>query len=225
MRRLLARAVVLAGLATPWTAAALPLRSPQVAFNAAPLQNYLNGAEGGIQVLTDQLADVTWWPIQLPSTPYFDLFLTRNLGPNASAGVYAPNAPDPTLIEVFPPGAPAGSSAALSFIQGNLNVDTFDANGDYLGITVHPGVSRNNFGFYTRSQCGTWFAQASLNPLSSPQALTYASTITSDSYWVCFELCPYSGVSTFDGVVLLFRANHGDPAVPETWGRVKGMYR
>lgn len=224
MRHLLAGTMLVIGFAAPWSASALPLRSPQVPFQAAPLQDYMNSVDSGINVQTDQLAEIAWWPNQLPASLLFAVRLARSLDPEVSIGIQI--TPGQTLIEIFPPGAAAGLTAYLGFISGGLTVDTFDASGNQIGSIQHPGVSLGSFNFYARSRCLTSFEQTSLNPSANPQALAYAAHGDyRPTFWLCFETCAYTGSSTFDGIVLLFGADQGDPAIHATWGRVKGMYR
>jgi len=215
-------ALAIAGLALfTTTASALPLRSPQVVFNYAPLQGYLNVVDSGINVATDQL-DAQVWSVSITGNTDFTLMLESPIGAGNSVGVYNGPAAVPALFQVFPPAAGPGWYATLHFGGGNLIVTLFDQNSNIQGQNFYPGVNQNAFGFYTQGQCGTWFSQDFRNP--NPQVLSYASNNLPGDYWVCFEACPYGAASTFDGVVINIQSVRPTPVAPTSWGKLKAIY-
>src|SRR5262245_51702078 len=139
------------------TASALPLRAPQVVFNYAPLQGYLNVVDPGINVATDQL-DAQVWSTSITGNTDFTLMLRTGLGQGVNFGVYNGGGPPvPPLYQVFPGAAAAGWFAALHFGGGNLVVTLFDQNSIIQGQAFYAGVSASNFGFYIQGPCGTWY--------------------------------------------------------------------
>ncbi len=226
MRKLVGRVLLFAGLATVTSSAnAVPLRSPQVAFNIGPLQGFMNILDPGFNVGTSQL-NVPAWSVPTTYVTSFLLELRGDPGGGNSVGVYNPTVGAPRLFQVFPPAATPGWSAQIGFGRGNLLVGLFDQNSVFIGQTFFAGVNPSNFGYYAQGQCGTWFSQDSLNQPPAPQALTYVDSDHEDAYWVCFEKCPYDpNSSTFDGVIVSLWQPDFVPAARESWGRVKSMYR
>lgn len=224
MMKWLQRSLAIAGLLFVATSAnaALPLRSPQVAFSSGPLQAYLNLVDTGINVNTDQLAAQTW-SVAITGNTDFTLTLRNGVGNNASVGVY--NGPDvaPALRLVFPPVAIPGWFAALHFASGNLTVSLFDQHSVFQGQVTYPGVNASDFGYYIQSPCGTFYSQDVRNP--NPQVLSYASNLTPGDYWICFAACPSSQLSAFDDVVINVQSVRPTPATSSTWGHIKGQYR
>ena len=220
-------AATVALVAAP-ASAVLPLRSPQVGFNIAPLQNYLNVVDPGINVATDQV-DAQVWSVSITGNSDFTLMLKNHLGTNASVGVYNgkdPN-PIPALFQVFPGGAVAGYYATLHFAGGNLTVSLFNQNAAFLGNTFYPGVDQNFFGFYIQGPGGLWLSQDDRNPPpgGAPQMLTYNSVALPGDFWLCWDAGPYSGLATFDDVVINVQSIRPTPAATTTWGDVKSKYR
>jgi hypothetical protein len=139
-------------------------------------------------------------------------------------GVYNGPAAVPVLFQVFPPASVPGWFATLHFGGGNLVVNLFDQNSNFLGQSIYIGVNPNSFGFYTAGPCGLWYSQDFRNP--NPQVLSYASNDLPGDYWICFEACGYNAaLSTFDGVVINVQSVRPTPAANSTWGKVKGLYR
>ena len=211
------------------SANALPLRVPQVPYNFAPLQGYLNVVDAGINVATDQL-DAQVWSVSITGNTDFTLVLKNGPGVASAIGVYNGNDPNPVpvLFQVFPAGAVPGWFAALHFGGGNLIVSLFDQNTVFQGQAFYGGVNQNNFGFYIQGPGGLWFSQDSRNPPANghPQVLTYGSNLLPGDYWECFEAPPYApAAATFNGVVLNLQSVRPTPAGPSTWGRLKGQYR
>jgi hypothetical protein len=206
-------------------ASALTLRNPQVPFSDAPLQNYMNVVDPGINVLTQQV-DAQVWSVSITGNTDFTLMLKNHLGMNASVGVYNGNDPNPipALFQVFPGGAVAGWYATLHFGGGNLIVSLFDQNSTFMGQTFYPGVDQNNFGFYIQGPGGTWFSQDARNA-GAPEMLAYNSVALPGDFWLCWAAESYSGLSTFDDVVINVQSIRPTPAVPHTWGSLKARYR
>lgn len=219
-------AAVLGLLLVASTASAIPLRVPQVVFSYAPLQNYLNVVDPGINVATQQL-NAQVWSVSITGNTDFTLMLKTNLGQNAAVGVYNGNDPNlmaPALFQVFPGAAVPGWYAALHFGGGSLVVTLFNQFSMIMGQTLYPGVNQNNFGFYIQGPGGMWFSQDSRNG-GSPQVLTYDSAALPGDYWLCFEELPFNANSTFDGVVINVQSIRPVPTDVTTWGRLKGQYR
>ena len=204
------------------SASALPLRAPQVGFNGGPLQGYLNVVDAGINVYTDQL-DAQVWSVSITGNSDFTLVLKSPLGAGNSVGVYNGPAVVPTLYQVFPPASVPGWYAALHFAGGNLTVSMFDQFSNYLGQTFHIGVNKDDFGFYSKGSCGTWFSQDYRNP--KPQILSYASNTLPGDYWLCWSACRSDSTSTFDDVVINVQSIRPTPAANTTWGLLKSQYR
>jgi len=256
MFRWLQSSLIIAGLAFVSAGAqAFPLRSPQVPFNFAPLQGYLNLVDSGINVATDQL-DAQLWSVAITGNTDFTLMLRTPIAQGYSVGVYnginprdawppASTPPPRETFQVFPPGAVPGWFATLHFGDGDLIVTMFDEKSVLQGQTVYSGVHPNSFGFYTQSAWSScwsghnWFSQDILNGdgiiVNFPQVLFYASNDLPGDYWVCFEACRYEGgpspfdpgasVSTFDGVVINVQSMRPSPTSKPTWGQVKDRYR
>jgi len=203
-------------------ASAIPLRSPQVAFNYLPLQSYLNVVDPGINVATDQL-DAQAWSTSITGNTDFTLMLKTGLGQGDAFGVYNA-ASGPPLFQVFPAGAVAGWYATLHFGGGNLIVSLFDQNSVFQGQSFYPGVNQNNFGFYIQGPCGLWFSQDARNG-GAPQMLTYASLGNPGDFWLAWEECAYNPGATFDGVVVNIQSVHPVKAQTQSWGSVKAQYR
>jgi len=150
-------------------ASAFNLRVPQIAFNNASLQGYLNANDGGINTLTDQL-DAQVWTSSVSGNASFTLMieLAGNASQNA-IGIYNTNAPpNPPLFQVFPGVASAGWHASAHFGGGNLVVTLFDNNAIIQGQTFYAGVNPNAFGFYLQGPGGTFYSQDARNPAAPP---------------------------------------------------------
>lgn len=225
-----AAATALAGaVLTAPSSAAIPLRSPQVVFNYAPLQGYLNVVDFAINVATDQL-DAQVWTTGVTGNTDFTLTLRTGAGVASGIGVYNGNDPNPIplLFQVFPAAAVPGWYAAMHFGAGTLTVSLFDQANVFQGQTIYAGVNQNDFGFYIQGPAGLWFSQDSRNPppTGHPQVLTYLSNDIPGDYWECFEAPAYNpSVSTFNGVVLNLQSVRPTPAVGTSWGRIKSIYR
>ena len=182
-------AVSLALVASP--ASAFNLRSPQVSFSIAPLQNYLNVVDPGINVTTDQL-DAQVWSVTNTGSPIFTLRLENSQGTNAPSGIYngnAPLGPTPPLYQVFPGGAVAGWYATLSFGGGNLTVSRFNQFNVFQGSTLYLGVDPFQFGFYMDAPLQPiWYSQDDRN-FAGPRAqmLTYESPSNPGVFWNCWD--------------------------------------
>lgn len=217
--------------AIPGVAHAFTLRSPQVGFDSASLQNYLNLVNPGppaINVTTDQL-DAQVWTSSISGNSTFTLMIElAGNAPLNNIGIYNTNDPSatPALFQLFPGAATAGWYVTAHFASGNLSVALFDNNGVFQGSTFYPGVDANGFGFYLQGPGGTFYSQDSRNG-GNPQALTYAgSGVNFGEWWECFEDLPYtSSGADFDDAVLLLQSVVPTPANTKTWGSVKSTYR
>ena len=208
-------------------AAQFNLRAPQVPFNGAALQGYLNGIGESINVSTDQV-DAQMWTTGASGNSTFTLMIevTGNAGAN-SIGVYNTNGgPVPPQFQIFPPATAPGWHALAHFSAGNLTVSLFDQNATFMGQTFYPGVNASSFGFYLSGPGGTFYTEDSRNG-GAAQMLTYMGTgVNFGEWWECFEDSPYAGGDQdFDDAVLLMQSVVPTDIDPRSWGRVKRLYR
>jgi hypothetical protein len=209
-------------------AAAFGPRVPQVAFNNASLQAYLNANDGGINTLTDQV-DGQVWTASISGNATFTLMieLTGAAAAN-SIGIYNTGGPPaPPLYQVFPGAATAGWFATAHFGGGNLVVTLFDNNSIIQGQAFYAGVNANAFGFYIQGPGGTFYSQDGRNPGSNAQILTYLGTGQNfGDWWECFEDTQYAtGDKDFEDAVLLLQSVVPTPTDASTWGKLKSLYR
>lgn len=239
-RRVVAFLLLLAGLvpaATP--AVAFTLRSPQVAFDSAVLQERLDAWDGGIQANTDQV------DLQVLSTALlgriFTFELLRQNG--AEFGVYSPSqAGEPARFAVLAGPTAVGSVATVQFTSdGRLVVMQFDSLAIFNGSTVHAWPGGSDFGFYATGPAGTWYSQDARNA-GQAHALTYAGTgVNTPNLFECFEPRAFTpgDPGAFAGLVVYVdrptcgsgaRPGFGStrttctPAVTPTWGSLKVRY-
>jgi hypothetical protein len=208
-------------------AAAFNPRIPQVVFNSASLQGFLNGLGESINVNTDQL-DAQVWTSAVSGNSTFTLMieLTGNANQNA-IGIYNTSGPPvPPLFQVFPPAATAGWFATAHFQGGNMVVTIFNQNSIIQGQIFYPGVDANGFGFYIQGPGGLWYSEDARNG-GAPQILTYAGTGQNfGEWWECFEDSPFAGGDKdFQDAVLLLQSVVPTSAEAQTWGRLKALYR
>lgn len=209
-------------------ASAFDPRNPQVVFDSASLQAYLNSQGETINVLTDQV-DGQVWNTSVSGNSTFTLMIeltTPNTNNNA-IGVYNTSMAVSPLFNVFPGAASAGWFATAHFASNKLTVTLFDQNSVIQGQITYNGVDANGFGFYLMNPVGTFYSQDSRNGGGSPHALTYLGTGGNfGDWWECFEdsLSP-TGSSDFDDVVLLMQSVVPTPANTSTWGKLKRLYR
>lgn len=209
------------------TASAFGPRVPQIVFNSASLQGYLNGVGEAINVNTDQV-DGQVWTSSVSGNSTFTLMI--ELAGNAAAntiGLYNTGGPPvPPLYQVFPGAATAGWHALAHFQGGNLVVTLFDQNSIIQGQNFYAGVNANAFGFYISGPGGTWYSQDSRNG-GAAQILTYAGTGQNfGEWWECFEDEAYgTGDKDFEDAVLLLQSVVPTPANASTWGKLKSLYR
>lgn len=223
--------VVLVGASTALTvspaAAVFNLRAPQIVFNSASLQGYLNGIGETINVNTDQL-DAQVWTSAVSGNSTFTLMieLTGNANAN-SIGIYNTGGPpNPPLFQVFPGAATSGWFATAHFAGGNVVVTLFDNNALIVGQTFYPGVNANGFGFYIQGPGGTWYSQDNRNG-GAAQILTYAGTGQNfGEWWECFEESAFAqGDKDFQDAVLELQSVVPTAVSGPTWGRLKALYR
>ena len=202
-------------------------RVPQVVFNSASLQGYLNGVGESINVNTDQL-DAQVWTSAISGNSTFTLMIELSASANANAiGIYNTGGPvNPPLYQVFPGAASAGWFATAHFQGGNLVVTLFDQNSIIQGQSFYAGVNVNGFGFYIQGPGGTFYSQDNRNA-GAAQALTYAGTGQNfGEWWECFEDSPFAqGDKDFQDAVLLLQSVTPTPVTGPTWGRLKSLYR
>jgi hypothetical protein len=222
-----ATAVVLIAASASLAAAFNP-RVPQVAFNTAGLQGYLNGVGEAINVATDQVDAQVWTTsVSGNSTMTLMIELAGNAASN-SIGVYNTNAgPVPPLFQLFPGAASSGWFATAHFSGGNMTVTLFDNNSIIQGQNFYAGVNANGFGFYISGPGGTFYSEDSRNAGGAAQILTYLGTgVNFGDWWECFEDTPFAGGDQdFDDAVLLLQSVVPTPVDGTTWGRLKTLYR
>ncbi len=214
-------AVTLAGIA-PLASAAL--RSPQVTFNYAPLQAYLNSIDGGINVATDQV-DAPLFATGYVGNNDFTLMLKN--ASSASIGLYNGLDVVPAPYLLFSTTSIALYRALCHFDNtGGLTVSYMDDLGNVLGSATFSGVDRNHFGFYLNSGSGTVYSQDGRNG-PNPQMLTYAGTSANyGDFFICMEPAPYSpSTSTFTGAVVILQSVAPTPTRGSSWGALKSLYR
>ncbi len=222
--------VGVAVLAFASTASAFSPRAPQVVFSSAALQGYLNGVDGGVNVLTDQLDAQTFATSVSGNTDFTLMVKLTGDAPQNSVGVYNTLDPSatPALFQLFPAAAAAGWSVFCHFAStGQLTVALYDNSVIPVlqGSTTYTGVDRTHFGFYLQNTGGTYYSQDGRNG-QKPQALTYAGTgINYGEWWECLEDNPFTAASTFTGAVLQLQSVIPTPVAGKTWGQLKATYR
>jgi hypothetical protein len=229
MRRVLPAVAVALQLTTP-PAVALTLRSPQVVFNAAVLQQVFNERGDAINAYTDQLDAPKLANLSDPATADPNFTLIR--GTARAIGLYQPQAGGaPRLIELFPAGASAGAYVASQFTTtGTLRLIRYDSGYQYLGTDTYPGVARADLGFYIQGDSGPMYSEDALNG-GAPQVLVYAGDASDLHDWfLCFESRPYSPYPSDEfaaGVVDMSPSGtcYCVPVHTSTWGSVKLRYR
>jgi hypothetical protein len=207
--------------------AALP-RVPQIAFQSASLQAYLNSTGSVINVTTDQMDGQTWTS-SISGNTLFTLMIELTANANSNAiGVY--NIDDvgapPAMFQVFPGNAAAGWYAVASFqTSGALVVSLFNATSAFQGQVTYTGVNSQRFAFYLQGPGGTFYSEDSRNA-GNANTLVFAGTGRSlGDWWLCFEDTPYdSAVSDFDDAVLLLQSVVPTRAGQHSWGELKRLY-
>lgn len=226
--------LTLAALAVPAFAA---LRVPQVPVLGGTLQGYLNTADGGINVLTDQDAAQRWsTTISQNSTFTVQVELTGNAAGN-SLGIYNAAAAVPALYQVFPGAATAGWFAVASFRTTptqRVIINLFDDTAVLQGSTTYLGANGSDFGFYLTGASGTFYSQDARNPGGEAQALAFGGTgINTGNWFLCFE---EGDVSTFNGAtqasdqdyddaVLFLESVNPTPVARASWSSLKARFR
>jgi hypothetical protein len=247
MRRLptasIALAILIPLLSATWaagTSEALPLRNPQVAFNSAGLQAFLNEWPGGIQANLDQLDAQAISLVHVTRT-----FSVEYLqGSGIEFGVYDPTLGGSTARFPLFTAASARGSGAVCSLAGDSALVALEF--DSLGVLVRNAriswSAHGNYGFYVEGPGGTWYSQDSRNA-GDPHALTYAATgVYFGSIIECFEPGEFDADNpdSFTGLIVIIepsdcpspsvragRAFGTDctPVVPSTWGDLKLRYR
>jgi len=221
--------VVIALLGFTSAARAATPRIPQVPFCYGSLQGYLNGIGETIDVANDQV-DAQVWKTTISGNATFTVMIEyAGYAQQNAIGVYNGDDATPTLYQVFPGAATAGWWATLSFSGTTLTVSLFDNSNVYQGNTSYTGVDKKKFGFYLQGPGGTFYSQDYRNPGTKAQILTYAGTgDNSGSWWQCFEDLPYqypNCLTDFEDAVLFVESVNPTPALVQTWGGLKAIYR
>ncbi len=222
----------LTGAVLATTAAALPLRSPQVplqtGWDGFSLQSYLDSQGQTINTLTEQL-DLQTWGVDATGSPQLQLMVEiAGYASQNSIGLYNAAETSPSLFQVFPGAASAGWYALCTFTTGaHLVVSLYDASNTFQGSTNYSGVDAQNFGFYLQGPAGTFYSQDYRNAGGKPQVLTFAGTDQYAGYWwECFEDLPYASSDVdFQDSILRVRSIGPTPTRGSTWGALKSLYR
>jgi len=223
---LLVASVAIATLASSAHAA---FRVPQVPVLGGTLQAYLNVADGGINVLTDQ-DDTQAWTKTVSNTTTYTIQL-QNSANAASHSFWMYNSTDavPTLRLILNGTAGIlGFSTATFQAGGNLTVNRFDSLGNFLSSTVYAGVDPNGFAFALTGPLGTWYTQDFRNAGGLAQALAYRGTgPNTGTWWLCWEESSVAAGSDqdFDDLVLLMESVNPTPVSTTSWGQLKARFR
>lgn len=205
--------------------ASAALRVPQVPVAGGSLQGYINVADGGINVLTDQNAAQRWASTVSNNSTFTIQVELGAFAPNNSIGIYNAADPAPPLYQVFPGAATAGWFAVASFRSAPVRVivNLFDASAALQGSTIYLNADRNDFGFYLNGPGGTFYTQDARNPGAAAYALTFAGTgINSGSWWLAFEDL---GDFNYSDCVLFLESVNPTPVSKTTWGSLKSRFR
>lgn len=230
MKRFATMMTALFAIAILASTASAALRVPQITVLGGSLQGYLNTADGGINVATDQNAVQRWAAtVSNNSTFTVQIELAGNAASN-NIGIYNASAASPALYQVFPGAASSGWFAVASFRNAptRVIVNLFDASAALQGTTVYLGADRNDFGYYLSGPGGLFYTQDSRNPGSAAQALTYGGTgLNAGSWFLCFEDLPIGGGSDqdYDDAVLFLESVNPTPVAKTTWGTLKSRFR
>ena len=234
MKRIYAAVLtVFAALAAANAPAHAALRSPQITFDSADLQNRFNLAGESVNVLTQQQDGLVWGATVSGNsllTIQFDL-VDGNTG-DAELGIAKLDATGHSvtgLATVFPPIADNGWFAVASFHAGGiLIVNLFDPTATVKGTMTYDGVNSALFGYYITSAGNTFYSHDGFNSDGRCHALTYAGTgQNAGCWWQCWENAPitnYSGADFNDAVVFMESMNP-TPVSKSTWAQVKARFR
>lgn len=236
MKRLVTTTLALLALGAFASSASAALRVPQVPVLGGTLQGYLNSADGGINVLTDQDAAQRWSTTTSNNSTFtIQVELTGNAAGN-SLGIYNAAAASPALYQVFPGAATAGWFAIASFRTGpqRVVVNLFDDQAILQGTTTYLGANGNDFGFYLSGGSGTFYTQDARNPGGEAQALAFAGTGGNLGTWfLCFEegdVTNFNGATQvsdqdYDDAVLFLESVNPTPTAKASWSTLKARFR
>lgn len=230
MKRFVTMITGLLAVAVLAGSASAALRIPQVPVLGGGLQGYINTADGGINVLTDQNSAQRWAAtVSNNSTFTVQVELSGNAASN-SIGIYNASLAAPPLYQVFPGAATSGWFAVASFrtLPTRVVVNLFDANAALQGTSTYLGADRNDFGYYINGPGGLFYTQDSRNPGSAAQALTFAGTgLNSGSWFLCFEDTGLNAGSDqdYDDAVLFCESVNPTPVAKASWGALKSRFR
>ena len=209
--------------------ASAALRVPQVAVLGGTLQGYLNGVGESINVLTDQ-EDTQAWTKTVSNTQTHTIQFQGTVNANQHIlGMYNSSAPAPPLYVLMSGGVGVlGFSTATFGAGGQLTINRFDSNGNFLSSTVYAGADPNGFGFYLQGPNGTYFSQDARNPGGLAQALSYKGTgANAGTWWICWEENSRAAGADndFDDEVLLMESVNPTPVNKTSWGQLKTRFR
>jgi len=226
------------------SAAAAPLRTPQVPFDPSVLRQVLASRVDPADLTAGQLAVQSWMPgvttgQYVAMSPIVLVAIqggTRSTL-TASVGLCSGSGASTAFQMLFPPGAGPGWSAVCAIDRkGLLGVQLSDETGNIQGFTTAPGFDPAHFGFYVGDGPQRRYSEDARNA-GAPQALVFPSPLLDcgdSTECVAFETAPFvPGSSTFSGVVLQwtgepFATDCGWDPTPvhrSTWGSLKAVYR
>ncbi|MBK7367439.1 MAG: DUF4114 domain-containing protein [Candidatus Eisenbacteria bacterium] len=227
LHALLATFVVTIAIASSAHAA---LRAPQVSILGGGLQGYLNSADGGINVGTDQDATTSWTHTSSNTTGYTILLESSGGANNNALAIYNSTAGVPTMnILISGPIGEYGFSTA-TFKPGNqLTVNRYDENGAFLSTSTFNGVDPNGFSFALLTASGNFYTQDARNPGGKAQAVSFKGTGGNTGVWfLCFEDSQVQGGGSdedFDDAVIAMESVNTTPVSTTTWGQLKTRMR
>jgi hypothetical protein len=224
---------VLAAVAAISSPAQAVPRVPQIPFASGGLQSRFNLAGESINVLTDQQDGFVWGTTVSGNsvlTIQFDL-ADGNTG-DAELGIAKLDATGHTvtgLATVFPPVADNGWFAVASFHSGGgLVVNLFGPTASLVSTMSYTGVNSALFGYYIKTDAGTFFSHDGFNSDGKAHALAYAGTGRNNGcWWQAWEESPivnYGDVDFNDAVVFMESMNP-TPVSKSSWGQVKARFR
>jgi hypothetical protein len=201
-----------------------PLRSPQVYFASAELQNDLGALGETINVSTDQIVMGSSVAGNM-SCPFLVEIVSRDTAAALTVGVYSTSEATPALCPLLSGGFRKGWYCDCHVIRDTMVVGTFDEQGAFQGFTRYAGFDGIHVGLYVQSGGDTWCSEDARNQ-GRPQLLSFAGTGACFGFFFdAFEKAQYDIGSTFTSVVLDLEAACGDPVRTATWGQVKTLYR
>ena len=223
---LLVVSVASVALTSPADAA---LRAPQVAVLGGTLQAYFLGIGESINVLTDQDATQAWTKTSSSTQTHTIQFQGSLNSATHQIGLYNSSAPAPALYFLMSGAVgPLGFSTATFQAGGNLVINRFDANANFLSSTVYAGADPTGFGFHLNGPNGGYYTQDSRNPGGLAQALAFKGTGPNTGTWfLCWEESSRAAGADddFDDLVILMESVNPTPVSKTSWGQLKTRFR